>query len=415
MFNAPFADGRGRSGAYYTPPPNLFFRQEQPGQAVSLAAPPIESIRQGGSPAGYWLARSWTGAQQDALNLYSSGRAEKTDLNPPARQHSEAFVKQRQHIRAQFEKGQFEKSQLEKKAAEAPKKTGAEAKSSPPQEKNAGLKPDSKQERPVKSDPKPKVRQASEQPQNKQEGWFKGSASTLIGTFKVGSALIITGGINAFLFGVPLKTAALVSGLVASSQSLTALKIHRENNEFSKKLIGFTRKLMGRENDHTPSGKEWSMVPVWAGVCGMFGLTEAFGNHMYTKITKTPPKTLTQRFDALTEEVRELDKKNVTGASARFRKFQLRTMERGIAFIEIAEKKANEYAKQEGKTWLKTGGELAVKALAKAKHFSENSAGGRNPLLGYIWSFTMASLGGAAQTVIAALMQTRVDKAHGLK
>jgi hypothetical protein len=409
MLNAPFADGRGRQVAYYSPPPSLFFRQEQLNQPFPFLEPPKNGIGQGVWGLGNGGAFPMSPVLQDSFGPKSPEQKIDWTVNRPLTPQSAAFLKQQQKIREQFEKSRKESL----KKAEA-----ASAKADKKQAQPDGKEPIG-QTLESKTGKRPEVGKNTknkQQPEKREkEGGFKGSASTLIGAFKVGSALIITGGINAFLFGVPLKTAALVSGVVAGSQSLTALKIHRENNEFSRKIIGFTRKLMGRENDLTPSGKEWSMVPVWGTVCGMFGLTEALGNHMYTKITKTPPKTLTQRFDALTEEVEELKAKKVTGPNAAFRQFQLDNMKRGKALINALENKAKAYANLDGNTLLKTGGILADKALKRARRFSEKSAGGRNPLLGYIWSFTMASLGGAAQTVIAAMMQTKVDKAHGLK
>lgn len=408
MLNAPFADGRGRQVAYYSPPPSLFFRQEQLNQSFPFLEPPKNGMGQGLWGLGNGVSFPTPAVLPDSFGPKSPEQKTGLPINRPLTPQSEAFLKQQQKIWEQFEKNR----------KEALKKAEADVKADKKQAQSEGKDPIGQ----ILESGNGKRPEVGKNTKNKQEpqktekeGGFKGSASTLIGAFKVGSALIITGGINAFLFGVPLKTAALVSGVVAGSQSLTALKIHRENNELSRKIIGFTRKLMGRENDLTPSGKEWSMVPVWGTVCGMFGLTEALGNHMYTKITKTPPKTLTQRFDALTEEVRELDAKKATGLSAEFRRFQLDNMKRGKALINALENKAKVYANLDGNTLLKTGGNLADKALKRARRFSEKSAGGRNPLLGYIWSFSMASLGGAAQTVIAAMMQTKVDKAHGLK
>lgn len=413
MLNAPFADGRGRQVAYYSPPPSLFFRQEQLNPPFPFLEPPKNGMGQ-----GLWVLNK-TGAfppsplLQDSFGPKPPEQNAGLAINRPQSPQSEAFLKQQQNIREQFEKNRKEALKKEEKATKADKKpTQSENRSHTEQKpvSNTGKRPEVGKNTKNKQEPQ----------KPEKEGGFKGSASTLIGAFKVGSALIITGGINAFLFGVPLKTAALVSGVVAGSQSLTALKIHRENNELSRKIIGFTRKLMGRENDLTPSGKEWSMVPVWGAVCGLFGLTEALGNHLYIKWKKSQdpsyhPQNLRERFQSLQKEVKELEAKNVTGVSAGFREFQLNNMKRGKALFETLKNKAKAYAKLDGKTVLKTGGKLAVKALEKAESFSENSAGGRNPLLGYIWSFTMASLGGAAQTVIAALMQTKVDKAHGLK
>lgn len=406
MFNASYADGRGRQTAYYQPAQGLFTRQGQP----NYGFPPM--IPQPGQQPGANPAE-----QSDKL-MRSSGDQHWGQQSPyampiPPGQARQAF-EQQQKLMAEAERKRQETLKKPETEAEKAKKTGAEAQAkwvdtqkqgpadkTKPKTQDAFAKPD------------PKATEGKGNEKANKEGWFKGSASTLIGAFKVTSALIITGGINAFFFGVPLKTASLVSGVVASSQALSALKIHKEDNDFTRKLIGFTRKLMGRENDHTPSGKEWSMVPVWGIICGLFGLSEAFFNHMSTKFSGEKPKTLNDRFKKLTEEVAGL--KNVNGLSAWFRRMQLKNMERGRDLYVYLERKAGDFAGQKGNTLLKNAGSLAKSGLNWAKNFSEKSAGGKRPYLGYIWSFCMASLGGAAQTVIAALMQTKVDKVHGVK
>lgn len=414
--------------AYYQPTQGLFTRQGQP----NYGFPPI--YPQPGQRAGL-PGSGMNPAEHPGKLTHSSGDQHWGQQSPYAMPVSPDQVRQayeqQKKLMAEAEKKRQES--LKKVNAEAEKaqkakaenQTGLTEAKKPEQANQANLKiqeAGASPDKNVRHDPKaPKSR--GEEKENK-EGWFKGSASTLIGAFKVASALIITGGINAFFFGVPLKTASLVSGVVASSQALSALKIHKEDNDFTRKLIGFTRKLMGRENDHTPSGKEWSMVPVWGAVCGFFGLSEAFGNHMFIKWKKSKdpsyhPKTLQERFKSLTDEVKVLEMKDLKGKFAkldtRFKKIQLKNMEWGRDLYNYLERKAGNFAGQKGNTLLKNAGGLAEWGLARAKKFSQESAGGKKIYLGYIWSFCMASLGGAAQTVIAALMQTKVDKVHGVK
>lgn len=391
--------------AYYPPPPGLFFRQEQLNPPM-VYPNPAETM----SPPGRWLAgpafnvpSPLTGGDQ--VQLSSPTFNDKQAQSPVRGQPSEAFLKQQQKIREQFEKS--------KKAAE--EKEGLKGKSRPKNDLQPG--------RHTKNEKNPGQVGQGQAPE--KEGGFKGSASTLIGAFKVASALIITGGINAFLFGVPIYTASLVSSVVAGSQALTALKIHRENNEFSRKIIGFTRKLMGRENDMTPSGKEWSMVPVWAGVCGLFGLSEALLNHAYIKGRQRwfdpnyQPQTLQERHTALSKKYgKNAPKLTKLSVLDKIERFQFHTMDQGQKVFGQLKAHAGKLATQ-GETGQKgltaNVGKLAKLLLRRVETFSAKSAGGKKMYLGYIWSFTMASLGGAGQTVIAALMQTEVDKKHGLK
>jgi hypothetical protein len=228
------------------------------------------------------------------------------------------------------------------------------------------------------------------------------NASTFIGAFKVTSALIVTGGINAFFFGVPLYIASGLSALVAGSQSLAALKIHKEDNEFTRKIVAFSRKVMGRQDDLTPGGKEWSMVPVWATICGFFGLSEAMGNHIYKQVTGYQEKSFRDREEELTKV---LHKDN--GWLNVLKPMQDMQLS-GMKFV----KASKECVEELFKNWAAKGGVLKIPHIALQQLLA--SSGGRNMPLAYLWSFGIASFGGAFQTALAALIQQKVDKANGI-
>lgn len=236
----------------------------------------------------------------------------------------------------------------------------------------------------------------------KESGQASGvNASTLIAAFKVTSALIVTGGINAFFFGVPIYVASGLAALVAGSQSLAALKIHQEDTEFTRKIVGFSRKVMGRQNDLTPGGKEWSMVPVWATICGFFGLSEAMGNHIYKKVTGCEEKNFENRRNELAEALLSKDKGWLNALKSK----QLS----GMIFVQ----KSKESIEKLFENWAEKSGVRKI-PLSVLQHIM-NASGGRNMPLAYLCSFGMASFGGAFQTVLAALMQQKVDKAHGIQ
>jgi hypothetical protein len=241
------------------------------------------------------------------------------------------------------------------------------------------------------------VAQSQEQP--------KVNGSKLIGAFKITSALVVTGAVNAFFFGVPIYVSSGIAAAVAGAQALAALKIHKEDTPFTQKLMGLTRKLMGRENDLTPAGKEWSMVPVWAGICGIFGLSEAFLNHVFKESTGYQKKTFADRKKGILEEMQRSRfglKKAVLG-------YQLK----GMAFVEDSRRglsgKFSQWAKQEGAM-----GGLINRLNQFLKRFNRGGPARPNYPLIYLWSLGMASFAGALQTVLAALMQQKIDRANGM-
>lgn len=234
-----------------------------------------------------------------------------------------------------------------------------------------------------------------------------GNASKLVGIFKVTFSLLVTGGINAFLFGVPLPVAAGASALVAASQSAVALKIHREDHPLSRKLVAFTRRLTGKTDDKTPSGKEWAMVPIWGAVCGFFGLAESVVNHAVKSIREKngiKPKDFDTRLKAIEED---LGKPNCR--LRRIKELQRDSMNLGkTAFAKLSEF-LEKWAKKE--SLIGKPGQLANWAFNQFK----SAGGGRKMGLAYTWGFVITTIGGMAQTSLAALLQQRIDKAHGLK
>lgn len=162
---------------------------------------------------------------------------------------------------------------------------------------------------------------------------------------------------------------------------------------------------MGRENDLTPAGKEWSMVPVWAGICGAFGLSEAFLNHMFKESTGYQKKSFEDRKKAILDEMQNSRfglKKAILGK-------QLRMM----AFVESSRQglisKFSQWAKQEGVL-----GKVLNRLSHFLKRFNKGGAARPNYPLIYLWSLGMASFAGATQTAIAALMQQKIDRANGI-
>ncbi|WP_303673802.1 hypothetical protein [Vampirovibrio chlorellavorus] len=233
----------------------------------------------------------------------------------------------------------------------------------------------------------------------------KVNGSKLIGAFKITSALVVTGAVNAFFFGVPIYISSGIAAAVAGAQALAALKIHKEDTPFTQKLMGFTRKLMGRETDLTPAGKEWSMVPVWAGICGAFGLSEAFLNHMFKESTGYQKKTFEDRKKSILNEIER----------SRFglKKVVLGQQLKGMSLVESCRRglssKFSQWATQEGATGL-----LVNRLKQFLGRFNRGGAARPNYPLIYLWSLGMASFAGAAQTVVAALMQQKIDRANGM-
>lgn len=233
----------------------------------------------------------------------------------------------------------------------------------------------------------------------------KVNGSKLIGAFKITSALVVTGAVNAFFFGVPIYISSGIAAAVAGAQALAALKIHKEDTPFTQKLMAFTRKLMGREKDLTPAGKEWSMVPVWAGICGAFGLSEAFLNHVFKESTGYQKKTFEDRKKSILNEIQR----------SRFglKRAVLGQQLRGMSLVESCRRglvgKFDQWAKQEG-----ASGMLLNRLTRFLKRFNSGGAARPNYPLIYLWSLGMASFAGAAQTVLAALMQQKIDRANGI-
>ena len=126
----------------------------------------------------------------------------------------------------------------------------------------------------------------------------------------IGYGLIFKGGSVLF---------AVMMSLMASSMSVFAVnKIHKEEGPLFKGFVEWSSKVMGlfgkgRQHDHSPAGKEWSMVPVWGLVCGLGGLFEAILNHVYSKKFPTPPVT------KLMDKTALANKKGIAGAFSRFR------------------------------------------------------------------------------------------------
>ncbi len=263
----------------------------------------------------------------------------------------------------------------------------------------------------VKDSPRAQQGRVSGKPSGKakdgtqQQESSKINGSKLIGAFKITSALVVTGAVNAFFFGVPIYVSSGIAAAVAGAQAFAALKIHKEDTPFTQKLMTFTRKVMGRENDLTPAGKEWSMVPVWAGICGAFGLSEAFLNHVFKESTGYQKKSFEARKKAILDEMQH----------SRFglKKAILGKQLKGMAFVESSRQglidKFSHWAKQEGGL-----GKVLTRMSHFLKRFNKGGAARPNYPLIYLWSLGMASFAGATQTAIAALMQQKIDRANGI-
>ncbi len=224
-----------------------------------------------------------------------------------------------------------------------------------------------------------------------------GNASRWVTAYKLGFSLLVAGAANAFLFGVPLWWAAGLSAVVASAQSAIALKVHREDTPFSRKMVSMTRKMMRRDQDQTPAGKEWSMVPVWGAACGAMALVEAGFNHLYSKWN--PVKPGEDPVEAhLTRIKQSIDKDD------RFKTlYQLQ--KRGVEFTRDAKKWL--------KNWLRDPFPNQLPAKLKEMNHRlwiklDNNVKG-NPRAGYLVGFILAAIGGIAQTSIAAKIQERID------
>ena len=219
-----------------------------------------------------------------------------------------------------------------------------------------------------------------------------GNASRWVTAYKLGFSLLVAGAANAFLFGVPLWWAAGLSALVASAQSAIALKIHREDTPFSKKVVAITRKMMQRQQDKTPAGKEWSMVPVWGVACGAMALFEAGFNHLYSKWNPVPHG----------KDPMELHLARIEESINRDDRFKplYRLQKRGVELTRDVKK------------WFRDSFPNHLPAPLKSLNWRmwkklENVKG--NPRAGYLVGVFLAAIGGIAQTAIAAKIQERID------
>lgn len=251
--------------------------------------------------------------------------------------------------------------------------------------------------------------QQSKQPAVPVRKYQDGQASKWVGAFKITFSLLVAGGINAFLFGVPIWVAAGVSALVSSAQSLIALKIHREDTDFSRKVVSGTRWMMGRKKDYTPSGKEWSMVPVWGVACGLMALVESMVNHAYKKwFSKDGDKpfaeVLKERKDALTNKLRNPSNKPGKLMDWVY-KAQLQGMSLSERIMSGVTKTLEVWKSSTG--WKKKLGDMVSKVLKQS--------GKRSMKTAYLLACSAAILGGIFQTSVAAYMQGKIDKRNGFK
>jgi hypothetical protein len=201
---------------------------------------------------------------------------------------------------------------------------------------------------------------------------------------------------------VPLWIAGGLSAGIASTQSMLALKIHKEDTEFAKKVVGFTRGVMGRTHDYTPSGKEWSMVPVWGGVCGLLALVEATLNHGYRSLftqemDKPLLKVLKERINVLEPLV------DSTSKLRSIYKLQLRGVTKTHQILELLLEKIKQFSGSTG--WKKIVGQK-LEALWQQ---------GRSMRVLYPLAFFTAIIGGVFQTSVAAYMQGKIDQQNKLK
>jgi hypothetical protein len=249
-----------------------------------------------------------------------------------------------------------------------------------------------------KPQPKPKPGQAHQ--------YQNGQASKWVGAFKVTFSLLVAGGINAFLFGIPVWVAAGVSALVSSAQSIIALKIHREDTEFSRKVVSGSRWLMGRKQDYTPSGKEWSMVPVWGAACGLMALVESMVNHGYKKwFSKDGDKPLSDILKARRTAIDAKLKQSPNEMMKWIYRAQLRGMDLRNRVVDYVDSLLKNWSVGQG--WKKKLGEIATKLW--------NQGGKRSMKTAYLLACGAAILGGIFQTSIAAYMQGKIDRRNGFK
>lgn len=228
--------------------------------------------------------------------------------------------------------------------------------------------------------------------QHEQRQGGHGNASTWMSLYKFCGPLVAGIGYGT-IFGSHMGFAALVSLVVSSLQAGTALKIHKEDTPWAKNIVRHTRKLMGRENDHSAAGKEWSMVPVWGAVCGLAGLTEASINHGFARWF--PPQTIEQ----------------LRGKEGRFKRLyhmQAEAMQRAKDLKDYLTKfltgpKFKRFIPRFAEDW-----------PAMLKRLFGNKVQG-NAKLGYLAGIGIAGIGGMLQSASAAKIQERLDAKHAEK
>jgi len=218
-----------------------------------------------------------------------------------------------------------------------------------------------------------------------------GNASTWMSMYKFFGPLVAGVGYGAIL-GTPIAFAAGVSFLVSSLQVAIAQKIHKEDTPWAKKLVHNTRKVMGREKDHSAAGKEWSMVPVWGAVCGMAGLTEAGINHLFAH--KFPAQTIKQLNDKIETSksyLRPIYKMQAKGMKlADETKGHLIKLSKQIPIAYIRNKATDQINK------------IGKKTTGRAKW-------------AYIAGLGVAGIGGMLQSASAAKIQESIDARHAKK
>jgi hypothetical protein len=209
-----------------------------------------------------------------------------------------------------------------------------------------------------------------------------GNASTWMSMYKFCGPLA-AGIFYGAMFGSPIWFAAGISLVVSSLQAGTALKIHKEDTPLARNIVRTTRKLMGRENDHSAAGKEWSMVPVWGAICFMAGLVEAFLNHLFAHKVKH------QKQEDLAKA------KGFFGPMHRLQARGMDLVEKGRKFLTEGKLKA----------WLPKFAEEWPKALME--RFGKNGQG--KAKWGYLVGMGFTSISGMLQSASAAKIQEHLD------
>lgn len=255
----------------------------------------------------------------------------------------------------------------------------------------------------ISSKPEP-VKPKSQDPQaeNSESHHHTGNASKWVSAFKLSFSLLLAGGVNAFLFGVPLPVAVGLSTAVSASQSALALKIHREDTDFSRKLVKISRHLVGKDKDTSPSAKEWSMVPIWGGVCGLLVLGEACLNDLYRTCFKKG------KSDSLIQRAEKLQIESVNQKHSSIIRWLYSTQHQAVSsFIKLMDRM---FAAVD-QSALKGFKQFFSGQWNHIKHYQ----GGQKRLWSYGFAVSAAIFGGLFQTSLAALLQEKMDRRNGLK